>query len=381
MKPFFTNFSSRSINCRVLMSWMILLVVSVNIAFAHEEVDELFLKYKKEEGPGASIGVFHNGKIIFEKSYGLSNIETESHNSKHTNFRLASLTKQFTAMSIMICKEKNFLSYEDTLDRFFPNFPDYGQKITVRHLLNHTSGLKDYEEHIPKSQSINLTDQDILNMLANLDATYFPAGSKFKYSNSGYAVLAMIVEKVSGISFHDFIQKHIFHPLGMKNSIVFKDNQNTVPFRALGYSWSNKDEKWYLADQNITSSILGDGCAYSSVSDYFLWDIALYSNPLVSKLNQELMFTPGTLNDGSISGPYDNSGYGFGWVVSEYKGRKMYSHRGSTTGFRNIIMRFPNDMFTVIVLCNDADAEPVKIAQKLTDFFLFEGGVSMKAPS
>src|SRR6185503_3685881 len=169
--------------------------------------------YSAPGAPGASVIVIKDGKVLFKKAYGLANLEKKVAATTSTNYRLASVTKQFTAMAIMILAERQKLSYEDRLSDFFPGFPAYGKQITVRHLLNHTSGLLAYEDVMPDSTTVPLTDNDVLRLMEQQDHTNFPPGSEFRYSNSGYVLLGLIVEKASGISFPDFLRKNIFRPL------------------------------------------------------------------------------------------------------------------------------------------------------------------------
>jgi len=177
------------------------------------QIDQLFASYNGKATPGAVVMVIKNGKPIFKKAYGVANLEEKTSITTKTNFRLASMTKQFTAMRIMKLVQSGRLGYERTLQQIFPSFPAYGRGITIRHLLQHTSGLVAYEDLIPDTTTMQVHDQDVLRMMMAQDSTYFPPGAQYRYSNSGYAVLAMIVEKVSGKSFAKFLQENIFKPL------------------------------------------------------------------------------------------------------------------------------------------------------------------------
>ena len=223
-----------------------------------------------EIGPGAALLITENGNIIYSKGYGLANLQESIPITSATNFRLASLTKQFTAMCIMILNSRGQLDYELTLTNIFPDFPDYGNNITIRHLLHHTSGLIDYFTLIPDTVSQQLRDQDVLNLMMAQTTTSFPPGTEYRYSNSGYALLAMIVKNVSGKEFAEFLEDEIFFPLGMSNSIAFVDGISTVENRAYGYS--QIDSEFIRDDQSITSAVLGDGGIYSSLDDMFKWD-------------------------------------------------------------------------------------------------------------
>jgi CubicO group peptidase (beta-lactamase class C family) len=329
------------------------------------QVDALFQEYDGSNVPGASVLVVKDGKILFKKAYGLANLEEKILSTTTTNYRLASLTKQFTAMAIMTLIEQKKLSYDSTLTDFFPDFPSYGKQIIIRHLLNHTSGLIDYEDLIAKDTLIPLKDRQVLNLLKQQKSTYFTPGSKYQYSNSGYALLALIVEAASGASFASFLEKKVFTPLGMTNSVAYEQGISTIHDRAYGYE--KKSNGFERNDQSLTSSVLGDGGVYSSVEDLYKWDQSLYTNKLVSSETLKNAFTAGTLING------EGAGYGFGWFTETYRGLKTVWHSGSTIGFRTAIERFPDQSFTVIVLTNRKEPEVHKLARKIVDLYLFDG--------
>ena len=327
------------------------------------EIDALFEEYDRPSAPGASVMVIHRGTVLFKKAYGLANVEDGTRATTKTNYRLASVTKQFTAMAIVMLAERKKLSLDDPLNRFFPNFPDYGKHITVRHLLNHTSGLVAYEDVIPKDTTTPLKDKDVLALLSQQNNTYFPPGSKFRYSNSGYALLALIVEAVSRISFAQFLKRNIFDRLGMSATVAYENGISTVEHRAYGYT--RRGDRFERTDQSLTSSVLGDGGIYSSVEDLYKWDRALYTAKLVSAETIKQAFTAGVSTD------EPNEGYGFGWYIRKHRGLREISHSGETIGFRNFIGRFPDRRFTVIVLINRAGANPTEIGRRIADMILF----------
>lgn len=325
-------------------------------------VDQLFSSYNGKDTPGAAVMVIKNGKPIFKKAYGFANREDKTPVTLTTNFRLASVTKQFTAMCIMKLVQSGRLGYEHNLQQIFPEFPVYGRSITIRHLLQHTSGLIAYEDLIPDTATVQVLDQDVLKMMMAQDSTYFAPGTQYRYSNSGYAVLAMVIEKVSGKSFAQFLHDNIFKPLGMKNTVAFEKGVSTVKHRALGYR--QEGSQFIFSDQSLTSAVLGDGGIYSSVEDLFKWDQALYSEKLVKKSALDLAFMPGLLAEGKALD------YGFGWRIDQYHNQPRVWHTGSTSGFRNVIQRYPEAQFTVIILTNRAEPDVQALADKLTDLFL-----------
>lgn len=328
-----------------------------------EKVDQLFAEYSGAQ-PGAAVLVVKNGAPVFKKAYGLAHLEKNIAAETQTNFRLASVTKQFTAMCLMQLVERGDLTYETSLQEIFPAFPNYGRAITVRHLLQHTSGLIDYEDLIPDTATVQVLDRDVLAMMMAQDSTYFTPGEKFRYSNSGYAVLAMIVEKVSGKTFATFLRENIFAPLQMTNTVAYERGISEVHHRAMGYRMA--EGKAVFSDQSLTSAVLGDGGIYSSVEDLFKWDRALCANKLVSAETLARAFTPGVLNDGT------QTEYGFGWFVGAYRGHARARHSGSTCGFRNELQRYPASESSVIILTNRAAPEVEALANQLADLFLFD---------
>ena len=323
-------------------------------------IDELFRDFSGNH-PGASVMVIHgDGKPVFAKAYGMADVEKKVPCTTNTDFRLASVTKQFTAMGIMILAERSRLSLDDKITKFFPGFPKYGDQITVRHLLTHTSGVFDYDDHVPPGTTVQLKDKDVLKTVREHDGTYFPPGTKFRYSNSGYALLALIIEAASGQSYAQFQKEHIFDPLGMTNTVAFENGISTVPNRAFGYA--QEKSNFVPKDQSLTSSVLGDGGIYSSVVDMFKWDQALYKEKLISRKMLRDAWTEHS-KDSDMPG----SGYGYGWYLADYKGSEHIWHYGSTCGFATKIERFPQKKTTIIVLTNRHDAGLSELTPKLVD--------------
>ncbi len=328
------------------------------ITFANSQVDALFAEYDKPNVPGAAVAIFKEGTVAYQKAYGLARVKGGVPATLSTNFRLASLTKQFTAMGIMILVDKGKLSFQDHITDMFPDFPSYGKKITVEHLLHHQSGLIDYEDNIPSGLQGQLSDADVLNILKKETGTYFTPGSQYRYSNGGYCTLSSIIAKVSGLSFPEFMRREVFSPLGMKHSLVYVAGGPTIENRAYGHTGTSE------TDQNVTSATLGDGGVYTSVEDWFLWDEALYHNPLVSPSLQEAAFSPGVLSDGS------KTSYGYGWMLDTYHGLFRQAHTGSTIGFRTAVTRFPEKHLTVVVFVNRAGSAPWETARQVADLYL-----------
>ncbi len=327
-----------------------------------EKVDTLFVEFDQPGVPGASVVVIRDGKFLLADGFGLANLETKAPADVNTNYRIASMTKQFTAMCIVMLKERGKLSYDDPIVRFFPDYPAIGKEITVRHLLGHTSGVIAYEDLIPDGQTEQLTDRDVLALLKTQHGTYFTPGTGYRYSNSGYALLALIVERVSGTDFATFVRDNIFLPLGMTQSVAFEDGVSAVPRRAMGYR--REGSGFVDADQSVTSAVLGDGGIYTSIADYAKWDDALHGTTLVGADAMKEVFTPGRLTDGTPTI------YGFGWRVEDKHGHRVEHHNGGTCGFNSAVRRVPDERLTIVVFTNRAGKRARQIADELLAWML-----------
>ena len=324
-------------------------------------MDVLFIDYAQPGAPGASVIVIEGDKVLFKKAYGLANLEAKISATPATNYRLASVTKQFTAMAIMILAERQRLSYDDSLASFFPGFPEYGKQITVRHLLNHTSGIIAYEDVMDENTTEPLTDQDVLELMKRQDRTNFPSGSAYRYSNSGYVMLGLIVEKASGMSFPDFLRKNIFAPLKMKGTVLYhRDDRSDEAHRAYGYS--KRDDLFVRTDQSLTSSTRGDGTVYSSVEDLYKWDRALRGTRLVKRATLQQAFTSGAQVD-------EDTGYGFGWFIEDRHGQRTVWHSGNTIGCTQFIRRYLDRKFTIIVQANRNNAPLAALVDKIEEIY------------
>lgn len=341
------------------------------------QIETLVSKFTTAREPGCAVLVVNNGKTVVRKGYGVTDLRSGSPITPATNFRLASLTKQFTAMAVMLLVRDGKLHYDDSLAEVFPDFPAYGKMITIRNLLNHTSGLLDYEDlmsekyaGVPDANIPQIKDAGVIELLKQQTTTRFPPGARWEYSNSGYAVLAMVVEKVSGVSFGDFLHQRIFRPAGMNGSIAYEKGKNEVANRAFGYS--KTADRWRETDQSSTSAVLGDGGIYASLDDLEKWDFALNHHTLLSSKEMEPAYTAAEVNGWPLEKLTGEAAprYGFGWFLDSYRGHKRYSHYGETLGFRNAIQRFPDDHRTVIVLCNRADKDATPLAESVVDLLL-----------
>jgi N-acyl-D-amino-acid deacylase len=336
------------------------------------KVDELFREFDRPYVPGTSVAVIRDGKIVLAKGYGLANVKEKTPVTPHTNFRIASVSKQFTAMCIMMLRQRGLLDYDDPITRFFPDFPEIGKQITVHHLLGHTSGLVAYEDIIPDDQSAQLKDRDVLELLKTQHGTYFTPGTQYRYSNTGYALLALIVEEVSGKDFATFLKGNIFLPLAMSETVAYEKGISTVSHRAYGYKCT--DQGCVDADQSLTSAVLGDGGIYTSILDYYKWDQALYGKQLLDREALEEAFTPGQLADGTPTN------YGFGWRIDKRNSVRVLHHDGGTCGFDAAVRRVPEMQITVVVFINRAGRHARVIADDLLDWLLSQPSASAEPP-
>jgi CubicO group peptidase (beta-lactamase class C family) len=326
---------------------MLVLAVSCATRMNDSRVDSLLRDYQGDV-PGAAVLVVHDGHIVHRAGYGLADLDARTPVTPQTNFRLASVSKQFTAAAIEKLAARGALAYDDPITRFLPSLPLYAQSMTIRQLLTHTSGLPDYEDLIPREQTTQVSDRDVLHLLEKTDRPLFAPGSKYQYSNSGYVLLGLIVARASSLSFADFLKREIFDPLGMRGT------QIGPPPQQRAYGHAHKSGAWVRHDQSVTSATQGDGGIYSSIDDMVKWDASLPPDP-----------PPFTV-------PTDDPRlrYGFGWRYSEHRGHRTQWHSGETAGFRNVIVRFPDDRLTVIMLTNRDDPEPYQTALRIADLYL-----------
>ncbi len=325
------------------------------------EVDRLMQRYDGN-GPGASLLVLRNGDAIVRRGYGFADMEQGIEAGPGTDYRLASVSKQFTAASILLLAQDGTLGVDDRISKWLPSLPPVTAGVTLRHLLTHSSGLVDYEDLMSESYEGQIRDVGVLDLLANEDRLYFAPGSAYRYSNSGYALLSLVVEKASGMDYPTFLRQRIFVPLGMHDSLAYVAGGPEVNHRAYGYS--EVEERWQRTDQSTTSAVLGDGGIYSSINDLARWDAALYDDRLLTDASRALAFSQQV----EVTGEPYNAFYGFGWRISG----DMLWHSGETIGFRNVILCWPKQHLTVILLSNRNEPEPYATAMDVARLFMAE---------
>jgi len=348
-------------------------------------LDSIFRALGKGKSPGLAVLVQRDGRAFLRNGYGVRDLRTLSRIDANTNFRLASFTKQFTAMAIMLLVHDRKLRYDEPLGDVFPDFPAYGRTITMRQLLTHTSGLPDYEDLMAAEEKAQGTtwsathqihDDEVLDLLKRQTHVKFAPGTSWSYSNSGYVVLGLVVEKASAKPFGRFLQDRIFGPLEMRSTLTYVSGTSSPPNRAYGHT--RQAGQFVETDQSSTSATLGDGGVYSNLADLAKWDGALETGGPLSREEMTVGLAPVRLFDGSephwpIEPADDNLNpgkpvsYGFGWFLDPYKGRARMSHSGQTRGFRTAIERFTDEDLTIIILCNRTDLDPSALALQAAD--------------
>jgi CubicO group peptidase (beta-lactamase class C family) len=336
---------------------VLLLVLIFSITcFAQDGVatrvdDYIRAEMRAQQIPGVSLAVIRNGEIVLAKGYGLANLEHQVPVKPETIFQSGSMGKQFTATAVMMLVEEGKLSLDDKLIKFFPDGPEAWRNITVRHLLTHTSGMSDYPDDFDLRR--DYTEDEMVQRIKAIPLAFQP-GEKWSYSNLAYVTLGVLIHKVSGKFYGDFLQERVFKPLGMSTARVISE-ADIVPNRAAGYRLVNgelKNQNWVSPTLNTTA----DGALYLTVYDMAKWDAALYTDKLLKRSSLEQMWTPVKLNDGKTFP------YGFGWALGNVHGHRLIEHGGSWQGFKSQISRYVDDKLTVVVFANQARANPAKLA-------------------
>lgn len=326
----------------ILLSFIIQIstISSTTAQSKSSELENLMQHYYSNGIFNGAILVSENGKVIYRKAFGYLNNETKQKLTAESSFGLASVSKQFTAMGIMILKEKNKLSYDDKLIKYFPEFPAYANDIKIRNLLTHTSGLPHYDNYSDKD---NLSNSDVLKILTESNQLDFQTGEKYAYNNGGYVILGLIIEKISGQSLAEFLKENVFDPLKMKNTLVFNDPEITIKNRAIGYNRLGDIDDFKISHTGSTGM-------FSNVDDLFMWEQSLYTQKIVSMKTMDEAFTSTILNNGSTFN------YGFGWRINDISNQKSIEHSGRQFGYRTFIKRNLTENYSYIILTNIGDA-------------------------
>ncbi len=334
-------------------------------AFAAAQTDAVDNYVKSEMArqqiPGVALLVSRAGEVIRAQGYGMANLELQVPVKPETLFQSGSVGKQFTATAIMILVEEGKIELEDPLTKYFPEAPETWKQVTIRELLSHTAGFTDY----PKSFDMrkDYSEQELLKIVEKIPLAFTP-GTSWSYSNLGFLTLGIVIHKVTGEFYGDFLQERIFHPLGM-NSTRIMSEADIIPNRAAGYvlvKGELKNQEWVSPTLNTTA----DGSLYFNILDLAKWDAALYTGKLLKQSSLEQMWTVAKLRDGQ-----PNSGhYGFGWFVADKNGRHIVEHEGAWQGFQTHISRYMDNKLTVVVLTNLGGSKPNLISDRIAEMYL-----------
>jgi CubicO group peptidase (beta-lactamase class C family) len=330
-----------------------------------EIADTLLSGLIQTNDPGLAVLVAQDGKILFEKGYGLADLEHHVPVTPQTTFRIASVTKQFTASAILKLQEEGKLSVDDKLSKSIPDFPR-GDEVTLRHLLTHTSGIYNYNRNgYAAIGATNPTTTEAIIETIKQDPYDFDPGTQWRYDNSGYLLLGYIVAKVSGQTYGDFLRENFFQPLGMTNTGVYRAHLG-LPHEALGYSLGTNG-----FEPAFTSWTAGNGALYSTVEDLYRWNEGIFNGHVLDAASLKAAFTPVKTTENRVS---SDSGYGFGWFIDRHRGLRDISHGGGFPGFTSYLLRLPDEKFTVAILANaepgKPTADPGRLAYQLADIYL-----------
>jgi CubicO group peptidase (beta-lactamase class C family) len=323
--------------------------------------DYIHAQMQKRKIPGLALLVVRNGHIERAQGYGFSNVELQVPVKPETIFQSGSMGKQFTAMAVMMLVEQGKLSIDDPLTKFFPDAPATWKQVKVKNLLSHTGGFTDYPKNFDMRR--DYTEDQLLKIVEGIPLAY-PPGSKWSYSNLGYLTLGVLIHRVSGQFYGDFLHDRVFEPLGMTATRVISE-EDIIPNRAAGYRLVKgelKNQEWVSPKVNTTA----DGSLYFSILDLAKWDAALRERKFVSPESYKLMWTPFVLNNGKPN----TDGYGFGWFIGNTNGRRVIEHRGSWQGFNTNISRYVDDGLTLVVLTNLEGAHPGDITHHVAGLLI-----------
>ncbi len=326
-------------------------------------IDSIFASYARAGGPGCAVGVYQNDKTTFARGYGLANITNEVPITPMTRFTIGSVSKQFTAASIALLVRAGKLSLDDDVRKYVPELVDYGTPIKIRHLVHHTSGLRDFWELVDLAgmrPDDGYTVNDMLALAAKQKGLNFPPGSEYRYSNTGYLVMGIVVQRVTGQSLRSFADSAIFKPLGMNETLFLDDHNEIVQRRAMAYSPSGTS--WKINVWN--NDLVGQGGIVTSLADLQKWDENFYTGKLGGTEFVELVQTTEPLSGGG------KNDYAFGLTVQTYRGQRLVEHTGATGGYRAAIFRFPAQHTSFAMMCNVSTANTTALALGMADIVL-----------
>jgi len=327
-------------------------------------VDSVFAEYDRTDSPGCALGVIRDGELIYARGYGMANLDLGVAISPASVFRIGSTSKQFTAAAVVLAAQQADLSLDDDIREYLPELPDYGTTITIRDLLHHTSGIRDYLGLMRLAGLRDddwYTDAEVVAMLARQKATNFEPGSEHLYSNSGYFLISQIIKRATGLTLREYAHQHIFRPLGMTHTHFHDDHNEVVPNRASGYAPASGGG---FRVSMTSLDMVGDGGVFTTIEDLLLWDRNFYEPRVGGEAFLRTMLQRGVLTGG------DTLDYALGLSHGSYRGLASVRHGGAFVGFRAEMIRFPEQRFSVVCLCNLAAANPSRLADRVSDVYL-----------
>ena len=330
------------------------------------KVDRVFDKWNKPDSPGCALGIYKDGHIAYKHGYGMANLNDDVSITSQTVFHVASMSKQFTAASILLLAQQGKLSLDDDVHKYIPELPDFGERITLRHLMHHTSGLRDQWSLLGlagwRYSKDLITDDDVMSVLVHQKALNFKPGEKYMYSNTGFTLLALVVKKVSGMSLREFTTKNIFEPLGMSHTHFRDDHEEIIKHDALGYEQDGEGKPFRMSLTNFDTT--GATSLHTTVEDLQLWDENFYHPRVGGPAFIQQMLQKGKLNSGK------DQDYASGLSIGTYRGLPMVGHGGADAGYRSGMDRFPDQHFSAAILCNSAEADPGSLLHHVADIIL-----------
>src|SRR5215469_12510599 len=329
-----------------------------------EKVNQLFAPFDKAGSPGCTVGVIHDGSFIYVNSYGYASLELGVPLTTGSVFYMGSVSKQFTAASVVLAAEQGYLSLDDDIHKYLPELPDYGHPVTLRQMLHQTSGFRDLFDLISLSglDPKEIESADILKLIARQKALNNVPGAEWIYSNSNYFLLAEVIQRATKKSLAQFAAENIFQPLGMAHTLFYDDNTFVVPNRVAGYDPGKNGN--FLVDWSTTYHLVGGGGLMSNLDDLLLWDRNFEANKLGKGTLLKELQSPGVLNNGN------EIKYAMGLSLGDYRGLPTVEHGGALFGYRTEFLRFPQQRFSAIVLCNLSSAAPEGLAHEIADLYL-----------
>jgi CubicO group peptidase (beta-lactamase class C family) len=330
-----------------------------------KKVDAIFAPYDKPNSPGCALGVIQNGNFLYRRGYGTASLELGVPLSSQSVFYMGSVSKQFTAASIVLAAEQGFLSLDDNVRKYIPELPDYGHSITLRQMLHHTSGLRDFLTLLDLSGRHGAdihSREEMLDLIVHQKALNNVPGDEWIYSNTNYFLLGEVLQRATKKSLAEFAAENIFQPLGMVHTRFYDDRTRVVPGRIPAYAPGTDGN--FLVDWSTNFDTVGAGGLMSSVDDLLLWDRNFHENKLGKGTLLKELQTPGVLNNGKLIR------YALGLDVSTYRGLPIVEHDGALFGYRTAILRFPQQRFTVVCLCNVSSADGASLGRKVADVYL-----------